>query len=100
MLLLPFVENAFKHGIDTAQDCFIDILLKVERNQLSFVIENSLPFKIESTKDTSSGIGLQNVKRRLKLLYPDAHLLIADKLDKTFIVSLQLKLPSNELHIS
>lgn len=94
MLLLPFVENAFKHGTDTASNCFINVRLRVENSIFSFTVENSVPFKYETTKDKSSGIGLINVERRLKLHYPNAHLLVIKQLEKTFLVNLQLKITS------
>jgi two-component sensor histidine kinase len=100
MLLLPFVENAFKHGTDTSSNCFIDARLKVENGIFSFIVENSVPFKHETTKDKSSGIGLKNVDRRLKLHYSDSHLLVVNRLEKSFFVNLQIKLTSNEVHHS
>jgi sensor histidine kinase YesM len=100
MLLLPFVENAFKHGTDTTSNCFIDVRLKAENGIFTFIIENSVPFKHKTTKDKSSGIGLKNVDRRLKLHYPNSHLLVVSQLEKSFLVNLQIKLTSNEVHHS
>src|SRR5688572_22974253 len=69
MLLIPFVENAFKHGTSTIQDAAIDIEMKTEKNMLSFSVRNKFNENTEETKDKSSGIGLPNVQRRLDLLY-------------------------------
>ncbi len=100
MLLLPFVENAFKHGTDTSSNCFIDVHLKVENTVFSFIVENSVPLRQETIKDKSSGIGLKNVERRLKLHYPHAHNLEVKQLGKSFLVNLQIKLTSHEVHYS
>lgn len=92
MLLIPFVENAFKHGTGMIEEAQITIHLKAEKNILYFTVQNKYdPLSIE-IKDKTSGIGLTNVKRRLNLLYGNKqHLLIAQK-DNVFVVSLQLNL--------
>lgn len=92
MLLIPFVENAFKHGTSSVQNAEINIELKAKDNLLQFMVSNSYENNVNEIKDKTSGIGLQNVQRRLKLLYPNMHtLLICDK-DKKFVISLQLNL--------
>jgi len=93
MLLIPFVENAFKHGVGLIEDAQIDIDLKVEKDQLYFSVRNKYnDANVDEPKDKTSGIGLANVKRRLNLLYHQNHLLSIDKTDGWFTVSLQLKL--------
>lgn len=88
MLLIPFVENAFKHG-GALQNPEIDITLSVDDNKLHFVVKNR--FEDSNTaKDKTSGIGLANVKRRLELLYPGKHDLTINKKGDWFIVSLEL----------
>ncbi|WP_298897148.1 histidine kinase [uncultured Psychroserpens sp.] len=91
-LLIPFVENAFKHGIDIYNKSFIDINLTASNNTIHFVCRNSL--KETSNTDTmlakNSGIGLQNVKRRLDILYPNKHDLNISITDNTYIVDLKL----------
>jgi sensor histidine kinase YesM len=73
MLLVPFVENAFKHGNRSVDGVGIKIRLKAMEDETVFEVENYLkPYKDDESL-TSSGIGLQNVKRRLNLLYPNAH---------------------------
>ena len=91
MLLIPFVENAFKHGGGSVRQPEIYIHLEVDRSQLDFIVKNKFE---ESTaiKDKTSGIGLTNVKRRLELLYSNNHTLTMDKKDGWFIVHLQLTL--------
>jgi len=73
MLLIPFVENAFKHGISYLEDCTINILLKIDPAKLLFIVENSIIKKGTDEIHTESGIGLKNVLRRLELLYPAKH---------------------------
>lgn len=69
MLLLPFVENAFKHGIGMVSNPFIKISLSLRNNKLNFSVDNNYN-RSNHSKDESSGIGLTNVKNRLNLLYP------------------------------
>ncbi|MFT6205845.1 MAG: sensor histidine kinase YesM [Spirosomataceae bacterium] len=70
MLLIPFVENAFKHGTGIIKEPTIDIILETNADGIFFQVKNitSSAQQID-TKDPSSGIGLVNVKRRLDLLY-------------------------------
>jgi two-component system, LytTR family, sensor kinase len=90
MLLIPFVENAFKHGTGMIEDAQIDITLKAENNLLSFTVRNKFNPETNEIKDASSGIGLTNVKRRLNLLYGNKHTLLITEKEPWFIVSLQI----------
>jgi two-component system, LytTR family, sensor kinase len=92
MLLIPFVENAFKHGTGMIENAEIDIDLKVERDILTFSVHNKFSNESAEIKDKSSGIGLTNVRRRLDLLYGDKHTLLITKREQWFIVSLQIAL--------
>jgi hypothetical protein len=104
LLLITFVENAFKHGVSYQQPSFIDIAITVEgvkgseegvkgseRNDtfLNFVCRNS---KIPQTEDRHGGVGLQNARRRLDLLYADRYTLHIDDADNTYSVKLSLPL--------
>ncbi|TAL41439.1 MAG: GHKL domain-containing protein [Chitinophagaceae bacterium] len=92
MLLIPFVENAFKHGTGMIEDAQITIQLKTEKDKLCLSVQNRYdPSSIE-IKDKTSGIGLTNVKRRLNLLYGNKHRLLIAQKDNLFSVSLQLNL--------
>jgi two-component system LytT family sensor kinase len=73
MLLIPFVENAFKHGINFKASSFIKIFLKMTNNSIHFSVKNSVHTRNEKDEEALTGLGLHNVKRRLELLYPDAH---------------------------
>ena len=91
MLMIPFVENAFKHGISLKAPSFIHIQLKVEQEILQLSIQNS-SYDISSRKNAfNSGIGLQNVKRRLELLYPNSHQLTTHKTGDAYEVKLVLE---------
>jgi len=92
MLLIPFVENAFKHGTGLIKDATIDIELKAEKNMLNFSVRNKYNEESNEIKDKSSGIGLANVKRRLNLLYGKNHGLLITRTDEWFVVSLQIYL--------
>lgn len=91
MLLIPFVENAFKHGAFEAADATVNILLRADDKTLFFSVENSFD-ATETEKDENHGIGLANVKRRLELLYPGKYKLIIKHQDSLYIVNLQLQL--------
>jgi LytS/YehU family sensor histidine kinase len=90
MVLLTFVENAFKHGVRIEEKSIIDLSIKVERDQISFRCFNQ---KKEENKiqSESSGIGLENVKRRLVLLYPNKHHLEIIDNNHSFEVKLMLQ---------
>ncbi|RYY11696.1 MAG: histidine kinase [Chitinophagaceae bacterium] len=92
MLLIPFVENAFKHGTGMITNAQIDIDMSVVAGMLSFTVRNKSGFKVDEPKDKTSGIGLNNVRRRLKLLYAGNHQLEVNQQDGWFTVHLQLKL--------
>ncbi len=91
MLLIPFVENAFKHGSGLDHYPHIDVQLTVADNQLYFTVKNKYK-ETKAAKDKTSGIGLQNVKRRLELLYPALHKLTIEENNDWFTVYLQLTL--------
>jgi two-component system LytT family sensor kinase len=90
MLLIPFVENAFKHGMG-ADEPFIEIILRVHDRRLIFGVYNKYA-DADQNKDETSGIGLENVRSRLMLLYPDMHELVIKKQNNLFHVQLTLQL--------
>lgn len=92
MLLIPFVENAFKHGVTLEPDALIEIELNAAKGLLQLLVRNKYNREDVEIKDKSSGIGLANVQRRLNLLYKNHHTLLINKKDGWFTVSLQLNL--------
>jgi|SRR5882724_3930839 len=91
MLLVPFVENAFKHGIGTVENPFIKIMIEIKNEELCFSISNNYSDR-NLSKDKSSGIGLDNVKDRLKLLYRGKYKLILDDNGSIYTAKLNLTL--------
>jgi two-component system, LytTR family, sensor kinase len=91
LLLIPFVENAFKHGVTYNDRSSISIELKTSSEELSFSVENSKPAVKDSLKLSEPGIGLKNVSRRLELLYPGKHQLEIQDLDNHYSVMLKIK---------
>lgn len=92
-LLIPFVENAFKHGIDINSPSFIKIDLTLNDNQLRFLVSNSIhKTKLDKIAAQYNGVGLKNVKRRLKLIYPDDSRLLINQDDDKFMVDLTIEL--------
>ncbi len=92
MLLIPFVENAIKHGTGFMEKPSIDIRLEAVKGKLDFRVKNRYNPDSHEIKDKTSGIGLSNVKRRLDLLYQHQHQLMITRHDGWFTVSLQLTL--------
>jgi len=93
MLLIPFVENAFKHGISLREPSHIRITLQTQGSKLLFDVHNSIHLKPDSDPEKEkSGIGLANVKQRLKLLYPGRHELIIRETGKEFFIHLTIEL--------
>lgn len=93
MLLIPFVENAFKHGISFREPSHIKVTLEVRDNTLYFDMYNSKHTRPEHDPEKdSNGIGLTNVRQRLQLLYPQKHELMVRETAKDYFVHLTLQL--------
>jgi len=89
LLLFPLIENACKHGILTDAQKPVDIHLKTNDHQLDFTIENYIN---TYEKDKTGGIGIQNVQKRLELLYGKKYSLDVNQTGEKFIVHLHLPL--------
>ena len=87
MLLIPFVENSFKHGVLVDGVLKVDIQLKIENNCLLFQVENSSVIN----DDKDPGIGLQNITKRLEMLFPGKHSLEVKEKKNTFKVNLKIE---------
>lgn len=92
MLLIPFVENAFKHGTGLIRQPAIQIALSTTPKTIRFRVQNRFNKEFTDAKDNSSGIGLANVKRRLELLYPETHTLKITQEEDLFITDLEITL--------
>lgn len=88
MLLIPFVENAFKHGKKNVPSPGIKINLIANKDFINFRVINYVNKWEASSKDQTKGIGLVNIKRRLELIYPDAYMLDIKEVNDQFSVDL------------
>jgi two-component system, LytTR family, sensor kinase len=93
MLLIPFVENAFKHGVGSIEAPRIDMQLRVDKEWMHFEVQNTMSEPaMTADKEESSGLGLNNVRTRLQLLYRDHHTLTIHDDGNLFHIILTLKL--------
>ncbi len=90
LLFITLVENAFKHGISHTKKSFIDIeITENDKKQLVCSVQNSY-FPKDETDRSGSGIGLENLRRRLNILYPNKHILNCEQVGDSFIAELIL----------
>ncbi|RZS93811.1 sensor histidine kinase [Aquimarina brevivitae] len=92
MLFIPFVENAFKHGISLESPSEIKIMLSQDGHTLLFSCKNTITSNNHKSPDTNSGFGLKNIEQRLKLLYPGRYQLKINKESHSFVSTLRLDL--------
>ncbi|MFB9053642.1 sensor histidine kinase [Formosa undariae] len=90
LLFISLIENAFKHGVSANKESEIKIAMSAEGSTVRFKIENA-NFPKQSDDKSGSGIGLQNLKKRLDLLYPNKHIFNTDIIEGQFIVDLQIE---------
>lgn len=93
LIYIPFVENAFKHGVSYREKSFINIGLQIEDQNIIFECTNSMVSKKED--NTESGIGLENARRRLQLLFPGKHKLEITQDNQVFKVTLIIQTKGN-----
>ena len=91
LLFVPFVENAFKHGVSYRERSFIRIRMEVKNTEILFEVQNSMTKQEHQDKDKQGGIGLENVKKRLRLLYPGRHELRIEEHSGEFVAQLKLE---------
>lgn len=91
LLLIPFIENAFKYGVSTDEETVIFIHIEVsESGLLHMIVKNTK--RMNTHTETTTQLGLQNVKKRLHLIYPDSHELYVNDLEKEFGIDLNIQL--------
>lgn len=95
LLLIIFVENAFKHGVSYAAPSFIDIKVEVTQDKLKFRCRNSRQEQKPDEKKKKGGVGLANARRRLDLLFPNQYNLEIKENDKEYDVQLEIPLSKN-----
>ncbi|MCE2788505.1 MAG: histidine kinase [Saprospiraceae bacterium] len=99
LLFIPFLENAFKHGISQQlEPGFINLTLTIDENRLQMELVNSKSSQgPRANASNSGGIGLINVKRRMEILYPTQHTIVIHETPNTYTVNLQLTLHQHEV---
>ena len=90
LLFISLIENAFKHGVSATKECKIELNMTFDEKSVLFTIENNnLPKKTDDK--SGSGIGLQNLDKRLQLLYPNKHSFKTEIIDNRFCVHLEIE---------
>jgi hypothetical protein len=89
LILISFVENAFKHGINSEEDSVIEINIQIEKTALELNVFNN-KVKVLHEEELASGLGIANTRNRLQLVYPDKHTLKIENTMKNFSVQLKL----------
>ena len=90
LLLIPFIENAFKFGLSSTEKTLIQLDIEMIKNKLSMKLFNTI---IKNRKATSqNGIGLSNTRKRLARLYPNQYQLFIDETPEEFEVLLEINL--------
>lgn len=97
MLLIPLIENAFKHGAAIAEEPEISIDLQSNEKEIMLSVSNKTALMNIVTADRVKGIGLNNLERRLKILYPDNHQLTTDRKGDWFHASLKIAVHDNKV---
>lgn len=93
LILITFLENAFKHGIgNNKKNSWIKAQINVENNVCTYIVSNSKIYDTDKTVNEKSGIGLQNVKRRLDLSYENKYRLDVSENEDTYSIHLKLQL--------
>jgi two-component system LytT family sensor kinase len=97
MLLIPLIENAFKHGVAITNEPEINIELLSNEKEIALSVSNKTTAFTPITADRVKGIGLKNLERRLKILYPDNHQLSTVKNGDWFHASLKIAVHDNKV---
>jgi sensor histidine kinase YesM len=91
LTFIPFVENAFKYGISAHTHCFIHIKMEMDNGMLLFTCDNSIMSTVKD-RTRSSGVGLENIRKRLELAYPNRYSLVIGEDSSAFHVILQIRI--------
>lgn len=90
MLFLPLLENSFKHGKSQGNEAFVELRIEAAEGNIHFFLKNTFEKTDQRESLASSGIGLQNIQKRLDLLYPNTHNFTFEKVDSYFVVNLSI----------
>lgn len=91
LILIPFIENAYKHGVNAEDNSIIKINIDTTETQLHLFVKNNKVF-IQRSAESESGVGVENTKNRLQMIYPGKHKLQIENTEKEYSVSLTLDL--------
>jgi hypothetical protein len=91
LILISFIENAFKFGVNPDEDSSINVRIEIQENNLKLTVENN-KVKVSLDPFMKSGKGIENTKSRLQLLYPDKHFLLLNEDENHFRVQLSIQL--------
>ena len=91
LVLISFIENAFKYGINAEEDTHIKIVINIYETRLEMLVSNNI-VTVQVSEEDKSGIGLENTRNRLQLVYPYAHKLQITEDEKTYFVNLSIDL--------
>jgi len=91
LILISFVENAFKHGVNAEEDSAISIEINVKENELHLTVTNN-KVQVQLAEEDKTGVGIENARNRLQLLYPGSHTLIIADNTTNFVADLKLNL--------
>ena len=91
MLMIPFIENAFKYGINPDEDCLLRIEIDIHERELHLLVENrKVPLRMSD--DAVGGVGIENARRRLQAVYPGRYILDISDRGEFFTVNLKIRL--------
>jgi len=91
LILMPFIENAFKYGVSTEKDSIIDIIISIDNDELDLSVKNS-KFQLQRIENETTRLGIENTIKRLQLIYPGRHTLNITDNPVEYFVSLHLNL--------
>lgn len=91
LILMPFIENAFKYGVSTEKDSIIDIIIAIDNDELDLSVKNS-KFQLQRIENETTRVGVENTIKRLQLIYPGRHTLSITDNSVEYFVSLHLNL--------
>lgn len=91
LILIPFIENAYKHGVNAEDNSVIKITINIKESELFLQVKNNKVY-IQKSEDLKSGLGVENTKNRLQHIYPAKHSLEINDTEKEYSVSLTLNL--------
>ena len=91
LILIPFIENAYKHGVNAEDNSIIKIQIDTTEKQLFLFVKNNKVF-VQRSEESESGLGVENTKNRLQMIYPGKHNLQIDNTEKEYSVSLTIDL--------